>query len=59
MTQTINFTLDFNGSSYDLNGDLKTQKITAETDGDIVTKDNSFTMDIRRFISYRSNYAKF
>lgn len=46
MTQTVNFTLDFNGSSYDLNGDLKTQKITAYEDGDIVTKSNSFTMDI-------------
>ncbi len=46
MTQTINFTLDFNGSSYDLNGDLKAQKITAETDGEIVTKSNTFTMDI-------------
>jgi hypothetical protein len=46
MSQTINFTLDFDGSSYELNGKLKTQKITAETNGDIITKDNSFTMDI-------------
>ena len=46
MTKTLNFNLDFDGSSRDLQGQLRIQKITEDTDGEIVSKDNSFSMNI-------------
>ena len=46
MTKTLNFILDFDGSSRGLFGNLKVQKITEDTDGEIVSKDNSFNMGI-------------
>ena len=46
MTKTINFNLDFDGTSRGLLGNLKVQKITEDTDGEIVSKDNSFNMGI-------------
>ncbi len=46
MTKSISFKLDFDGSSRGLIGKLKLQKITETTDGDIIAKDNSFSMNI-------------
>ncbi len=46
MTTPISFNLDFDGSARGLAGQLKLQKITETTEGDILTKENSFTMNI-------------
>ena len=46
MTKTLNFNLDFDGGSRGLLGNLKIQKITEDADGEIVSKDNSFSMSV-------------
>ncbi len=45
-TKTLNFTLDFDGSTRGLSGKLRLQKVTEDSDGDIITKENSFSMNI-------------
>ena len=45
-TKILNFNLDFDGGSRGLLGNLKIQKITEDADGEIVSKDNSFSMSI-------------
>jgi len=45
-TKTLSFKLNFTGSDYGLNGNLKIQKITETQDGNIVTEENSFSKDM-------------
>lgn len=46
MTKSINFNLDLNGASRGLLGNLRLQKVTETSDGDIISKENSFSMNI-------------
>ncbi len=45
-TETLNFTLNYSGTAHGLTGNLKIQKVTAETDDAIVNESNSFTRNI-------------
>jgi len=46
MKKSAAFTLDFDGESRGLYGNLKVQKVTADTSIDLGVQENSFTMDI-------------
>ena len=46
MTQILNFKVNLTGSDYGLNGNLKVQKITETSEGEIVIEENSFSRDM-------------
>ncbi len=47
VSKTINFNLNFDGASRGLYGKLKIQRITESSEGNILTKENSFSMNIQ------------
>jgi len=46
MSQTLNFTFDFDGNAHGVYGKLQVQKITANSNGSIKTEENSFSKNV-------------